>query len=364
LVAAILLGGGTSAGFLSDAILQLLAIPLLLACIWQLSALPSLRSVRWPLLFCAAVILVPVLQLIPLPPQVWTALPKRAAEAQAFELLGQPLPWMPVSVAPHATWLSALSLLPPVAIFLATLLIGYRERRAASLAVLAIGIVSAFVGLNQVAQGPDSPLRFFAFTNLTEAVGFFANRNHFAALLYTLTLLAAAWAVELAVSSEVGRQQRDAAWIVGLVASFTVLVVLVAAQAIARSRAGVILAIAALFGRWRLPCPTAVPPPASRRPGCLPAPPRSPSYSWSSTRCFASCSGSARTRWRTRASPLPATPLPPPRRSCRWARVWARSCPSMPCSRSRQTPWSTLTPTGPTTTCSSCGWKPVPQASA
>jgi hypothetical protein len=42
---------------------------------------------------------------------------------------------------------------------------------------------SACSWLLQVAQGPRL-LRLFAVTNLSEAVGFFANRNHFAALLF------------------------------------------------------------------------------------------------------------------------------------------------------------------------------------
>ncbi len=248
MVCCLLLGGGTSAGFLSDAVLQLLAVPLLLASLWRLFDLPSAKPIRWPLLFCAALFVVPLLQLIPLPPQIWTALPNRQPEAAAFELLGRELPWMPVSVSPHATWLSAVSLLPPLAIFLGTLLLSYRERRLLSLVVLAVGVLSVFVGLNQVAQGASSPLRLFEITNPSEAVGFFANRNHFAALLYALMLLAAAWAVEAAISSESGRKQHDTAWIVAVVASFTVLVVLVAAQAMARSRAGIGLTIVALFG--------------------------------------------------------------------------------------------------------------------
>ena len=190
----LLLGGGTGPGFLSDAVLQLLAVPLLLLALWRLCELPSAaRTIRWPLAFCLAVVSVPLLQLIPLPPRIWTALPNREPMVEAFALVGRELPWMPISVSPRATWLSALSLLPALCVFLSTAQLGYRERRATSLLVLAVAILSVFVGLNQLAQGPNSPLRFFEFTNLTEAVGFFANRNHFAALLYTMTVFAAAW---------------------------------------------------------------------------------------------------------------------------------------------------------------------------
>jgi O-antigen ligase len=252
MVSCLLLGGGTRAGFLSDAVIQLAAIPVLLMGLYRLPDLPSARHVRWVLLFCLAMILVPVLQLIPLPPGVWTALPSGEGVAEAFQLLGRELPWLPMSVSPDATWLSLLSLLPPVAIFLSTAVLGYRERRALSLILLAVGLVSVFLGLAQVAEGPASSLRFFEVTNPSEAVGFFANRNHFAAALYAFTMFAAAWAVEAATPTGGERAELDTRWIVSLVASFTVLVILVAAQAIARSRAGLGLTIVALLAAMAL----------------------------------------------------------------------------------------------------------------
>jgi O-antigen ligase len=128
------------------------------------------------------------------------------------------------------------------------MLLGYRERRILSLVVLGVGIVSVFLGLAQIAQGPSSALRPFVYTNDTEAVGFFANRNHFAALLYSLTLFAAAWAVSVAFAR--GDWQRYGTKIVATVASFTLLVVLIAAQTMARSRAGLGLTMAALLGAF------------------------------------------------------------------------------------------------------------------
>jgi len=243
-------GGGTRAGFLSDAIFPLLSIPLLLVALWRSFEVQLANHSRWALWFCFALVCVPILQLVPLPPALWAALPNRGLSAEAFAIVGQELPWMPVSVSPRATWLSALSLVTPLAIFVGTLLLGYRERRLLSLVILAVGILSVFVGLIQVAQGPSSPLRFFTFTNSTEAVGFFANRNHFAALLYSLTLLAAAWVAEsvLAAAPMGARRTHERASIMALVGGFTVLVVLIAGQAMARSRAGLGLAIVALFG--------------------------------------------------------------------------------------------------------------------
>jgi O-antigen ligase len=204
---------------------------------------------RIALFFCAAIAAIPIIQLIPLPPWLWTALPGRGPSAETFQILGQDTPWMPLSVVPHETWLSALSLIPPLAIFLATLLLAYRERRLLSLVLLAIGVVSVFIGMIQVAQGPESPWRFFEFTNPTEAVGFFANRNHFAALLYALTLFAAVWAVHstLAESGE-RRGKFDTLSLVAMIAAFTLVVVLLAGQVMARSRMGLGLTIVGLLG--------------------------------------------------------------------------------------------------------------------
>jgi O-antigen ligase len=254
IVAALVLGGGTRSGFLSDAILQLIALPLLIVSLWRLARQEGTRSRPWLVAFCGALVLVPILQTLPLPPALWTELPHRKPEVEVFELLGRGLPWMPISVAPHATALAALSLIVPIAIFLGTVQLSFEERSRLSLVIVAVGLLSVFLGLSQVAQGPDSALRFFDFKNTTEAIGFFANRNHFAALLYSVTLLAAAWVVNAALGAGDGAPQGryDAAAIMALVASFTVMVMLVAAQAMARSRGGLALTIVALLGMLTL----------------------------------------------------------------------------------------------------------------
>ena len=247
--ASLVLGGGTRGGFLSDAILQLLSVPLLLVALWNLFECPLTKQTRAPLLFCLVLVLVPLIQLVPLPPWLWTALPGRDLSTEAFEILGQPAPWMPISVSPHETWLSALSLIPPVAIFLAVLQLDYRERRWLSLVFLSVGVISVFVGLLQIAQGPESLLRFFEITNPTEAIGFFANRNHFAAFLYGLTLFAMAWAIHAtALGERAGHRRYDTLLVVAAVGVFTLLVVLLAGQIMARSRAGLGLTIIALLG--------------------------------------------------------------------------------------------------------------------
>ena len=259
LLAALLLGGGTRGGFLSDALLQLLAIPLLLLSASRLGDLlrhqrTKLRELRWEIVFCLAIVLVPLIQLMPLPPALWTQLPHRAPLIASFDNLGHDLPWLPISVSPNATWISLAALLPVLAVFFGTILLGYRERRLLSLAVVAFGIVSAFLGLLQIAQGPASRLRFFSATNLTEAVGFFANRNHYAAFLYVVLLFAAVWAIDIGFAVGPWRDRRifEARSIVTFTASFLAIVILLAAEAMARSRAGMILTMVSLAGVYGL----------------------------------------------------------------------------------------------------------------
>jgi len=249
MVCCLVLGGGTRAGFLSDVALQLCSIPLLLASAWQIVERGVERR-TWPVLaFVAALVAVHVIQLVPLPPAVWTGLPNRSATTTGLGLLG-PLPWLPMSTTPEATLLSLIALLPPAAILLATIGQGYRDRRIMALLVLAVGTVGALLGLTQVAQGPASKLRFFEFTNATEAVGFFANRNHFAALVYCLIVLLAAWVAESVNMTERAAKAKklETAWILPGVACAIAFFILIAAEAMARSRAGLGLTMLALIG--------------------------------------------------------------------------------------------------------------------
>jgi O-antigen ligase len=171
-----------------------------------------------------------------------------------FGLLGHPLPWMPISVSPTSTWLSFLSLVPPIAIFLAGIQLNYRERRTLILVIVAVGVISAFFGLLQVAEGPNSPWRFFSFTNPEEAVGFFANRNHFAAFLYAVLVFSSVWAINLGfkIGSWADLRSTEHFTIVAVTAIFAVFLVLFAGEAVARSRTGLALTIVALLAVFAL----------------------------------------------------------------------------------------------------------------
>src|SRR5262249_54867422 len=80
MVCSLVLGGATEGGYLSDAVLELLAIPALLlvvsSLIDTLRRRPHVpRSTSWALMLCLVIVLLPLSQLIPLPPWIWTRLP-------------------------------------------------------------------------------------------------------------------------------------------------------------------------------------------------------------------------------------------------------------------------------------------------
>lgn len=253
LVASLFFGGGTRTGLLSDAILQFLAMPLLFIALWRWSDLPSGQRLRGPPAFCVAVALLFSFQLLPLSPTLWTALPHRELVVDSFHLVDAPLPWLPISVAPFATMSSSLSLIPPVAIFLAVSVLDPDERRRLTLFVLPIGALSAFVGLLQISQGPESPLRFFAHTNLDEAVGFFANRNHFAALLYCSIILTAVWIQQCALATDAHHKDGfTLPTFIAIPVGVAMIVILMSGEAMARSRAGLALTVLALVGAFAL----------------------------------------------------------------------------------------------------------------
>jgi O-antigen ligase len=182
LVACLLLGGASAAGAMANALLQLAALVLILIWLWRRDA-PLPREARAPIWIAGAFLLVALISLVPLPPSLWSGLPYRDEIANGFNLIGMPLPALPLSLAPPATLWSLLSLLPPAALFLMVASLPNDERRRLAVPLLAMASLSIVLGAFQLIGGPDSPLRPYAVTNNTSPVGFFANVNHEGTLL-------------------------------------------------------------------------------------------------------------------------------------------------------------------------------------
>lgn len=253
--AALLLGGGGSPAPLPELTLELLAV--LVGSIWLL--LPATRD-QWrkvpPAAWLAGllVVLVPLLQLVPLPPQLWHALPGRGIESDALALIGRENSWRAWSMAPDRTLAALLSLLPPVVVLVMAATLGPGERLRLIGLVAAAGLASIVVGTMQLTFAPDSPVQFYGVTTQTLR-GFQANHNSTADVLLAAML---ALLVAIRAAADSGRLPDRAAIVPGLalatVALFGCGVVLTA------SRMGILLlpvAVGAgllLFRRW-LPSP-------------------------------------------------------------------------------------------------------------
>lgn len=226
----------------------MLGLPLVLAAAFLMLDQPQTRLVKAALFICAGIFLLPLLQLVPLPPALWTALPGRAFVVEVFEAAKLPLTWMPLSLSPPATLRSLLSLLPAFAIFLATLTLRSAEKRIVTLVLIGFAIVSVPFGLAQIATGQASQLRLYEVTNPTSAVGLFANRNHYAALLYAVMPFIAAWMI----SRLRARGRERLGWVAILAVIYGILIL---GLGIAGSRAGLVLAMAAIVASvllaWR-----------------------------------------------------------------------------------------------------------------
>lgn len=248
-VLALALGGGWSQGLWADAFIQLCSLPLL-GLVFVRLCREGLHSCGvYPLLIAGVVVILPLMQLLPLPPSIWSSLPGRASLVEAYDAARMPLPWGSLSLDPSATWFSLLSLLPGIAVFLALNVLGLETRRILSLVILGFAFGNVLLGLAQLAGGPESSLRLYAAANTGDSVGLFASRNHYACLLAVAIPITAAWSVGLALQRKVQRRLSVALFLF-------IYVVLLLGVGMARSRAGLILAVLAALGSfalmWRL----------------------------------------------------------------------------------------------------------------
>ncbi|WP_371347719.1 O-antigen ligase family protein [Ancylobacter sp. IITR112] len=253
LFANVVLGGATRTGYLADVLLQALSLPFLALAVWLWLDRLTARRPAWSFgLVCGAALaatglVIALAQFLPLfGAPGWEGISARIVAAGGQGLDG--VAWTGSSSVDPAASLAALpAVLPPLALFLLVALLDEEGRlRFAGWAVV-IGLVALLLGILQVMQGPASGLRFFEISNRSESVGFFANRNHFAAQLYVTFLLAVAWFVGRG-DRVLGHRGASTPKVIWLAAAFSLGVLVLAGIALARSRAGILLLLVALAG--------------------------------------------------------------------------------------------------------------------
>jgi O-Antigen ligase len=132
------------------------------------------------LVLAASPLWVALLQLLPLPVDVWAALPGRAFYHELLAVVQMPTPeWRVASLTPAATWASVLAGIPLVACFVLALSCSADQLRLLARIWIGLALAQALMGLAQL--GPFDVLYFDA--KKQGVVGTFANRNHFANFL-------------------------------------------------------------------------------------------------------------------------------------------------------------------------------------
>ena len=182
LVLGTVLGGGPTSSYIS----MIVELP---ACLLAAMALAGLVDGACPRRSYAAIFLlalacaVPMVQLVPLPVGIWTALPGREIPEAISRIAGFSGQWRPLSLNPELTRLAALCMIVPSATFLATLQFGLRGRDRMMIAIVALAALSALIGVFQVASGGGLSLGIYRQIHVGYPIGLFANRNHEADLL-------------------------------------------------------------------------------------------------------------------------------------------------------------------------------------
>jgi len=203
----LIFGGASRENALPRMILELLSLPLIWRALTELTRPgQAVPAPRLALILLGGMLVIPLLQVVPIPMSLWEQAPGRAEVATMLRTAGVDAAPLGVSLAPELTFRSWLALLPPTAVFLTVLMLDDAGRMKVGSTVVALAVVSAILGVLQVAGGSGSALRFYATTNLTEAVGFFANRNHQAVLSAAALVLCSPWLATLLSGRQVDRR--------------------------------------------------------------------------------------------------------------------------------------------------------------
>lgn len=201
--------GGSAQGIWSNAFLQASGLAIISFALLTSDARPlpaTAQNLRW---FIACLVLLFVVQLVPLPPDVWRSLPGRGLVAESDRLLGLDDNWRPISFSPFETLSTLPTIIPPIAMFVAVLRFGRQsgERLAAVLGVMAmmgVGLGALQMGAS---TGEQHDWYLYRWSNFGVPTGFFANGNHMAALLLCSIPFAAAL-VEHNATEEPGQPRR------------------------------------------------------------------------------------------------------------------------------------------------------------
>ena len=160
----------------------------------------QVRQHKAALSIFAAVLLLTIIHLVPLPAAMWQSLPGREILIEIDRIADHPGIARPLSMSPDDTRNALFSLSVPMAILLCAVQLNVKDHGRLMMLILSLIVLS---GLLTILQASGSA--FHLYQNVSVTPGVFANRNHQAALLGTAIPMLAASAY-FAVQSGTDRQ--------------------------------------------------------------------------------------------------------------------------------------------------------------
>ncbi len=224
-------GGSSRDDVVGQALVRAAAWACVIALVLFGSRRPMMRG-QAVLVFIIASGVIAAVQLIPLPPEWWAALPGRSAYAAADAAIGGTPPWRPLSIVPSSTWNALGSLIVPLT--MALLVVDMRRIDDRFMLRVIICMVVAAMGLGLL-QFAGVAIYLPIINGGDEISGNFANKNHFALVMAIGLILIPVWAFD---------ERRTAGWRT-LVAIALVLLLVIAILG-SGSRAGMGLGVVAL----------------------------------------------------------------------------------------------------------------------
>lgn len=219
----VMFGGSLRGADLVTASLEMLACFVLVWCIVD----PRLNAMRgeawWFLLIIGIGCLAAVLQLVPLPHEVWSTLPGRADVVEGFRLLDVGRVDQPISLAPDQTLSGLLRILPPLAVFVLAAKLPWQAMNSpVRSTIIGLAAVSVALGLAQLVLREHAVLFPYGPRNVGQAAGIFEVVNHQATLQLMALPFVGVWFGRLSARFSLGDEPLAEA--VVMVAAFLVLV--------------------------------------------------------------------------------------------------------------------------------------------
>lgn len=239
-------GGSSQERGWTDAIAEIVALPIIAFATWRLVDLAPSKVRRWGLVAVAAVALLPWLQLLPLSQGLWQTPSARDALQADLVSAGVAQHATTWSLTPAATLRGAVALLPAMALFVAVLGVNVKTQRRLLILCVALPVASLLLGFVQLGSPQDS--LFNPYPQWAPAMnGTFANQNHQGTAMLVGLGICLAFAVGAFRShDEISGQERNP-W-PAVIAGSTLLLGLPLTNSRAAVLIGVLLLVAAPLG--------------------------------------------------------------------------------------------------------------------